>query len=145
MKKTLVALFILVSSMSLSAQNIDDDIKKFFKVSGTEASFRNVIPMMIDNFKQNPAFSAVPDEYWDEFTKEAEASYKELEAQIGEVYKKHFTSAEIKQLIAFYESPIGMKLVSQQPQIQAESYQLGSEWGRKLGEKVVKKMQEKKD
>ena len=100
---------------------------------------------MIENLKQNQAFSTIPEEFWTEFAKEAETSYKVLEEQIGEVYKKHFTSAEIKQLIAFYESPIGKKLVSEQPQIQTESYQLGTEWGRQLGEKVVKKIQEKKD
>ena len=145
MKKSLVVLFFLVSSMCLMAQNMDEDMKKFFKVSGTEASFKNIIPVMIENLKQNQAFSTIPEEFWTEFAKEAETSYKVLEEQIGEVYKKHFTSAEIKQLIAFYESPIGKKLVSEQPQIQTESYQLGSEWGRLLGEKVVKKIQEKKD
>ena len=145
MKKSLVVLFFLVSSMCLMAQNMDEDMKKFFKVSGTEASFKNIIPVMIENLKQNQAFSTIPEEFWTEFAKEAETSYKVLEEQIGEVYKKHFTSAEIKQLIAFYESPIGIKLVSEQPQIQTESYQLGTEWGRQLGEKVVKKIQEKKD
>lgn len=145
MKKSLVVLFFLVSSMCLMAQNMDEDMKKFFKVSGTEASFKNIIPVMIENLKQNQAFSTIPEEFWTEFAKEAETSYKVLEEQIGEVYKKHFTSAEIKQLIAFYESPIGKKLVSEQPQIQTESYQLGTEWGRQLGEKVVKKIQEKKD
>lgn len=145
MKKSLFVLFFLVSSMSMMAQNMDEDMKKFFIVSGTEASFKNIIPVMIENLKQNQAFSTIPEEFWTEFAKEAETSYKVLEEQIGEVYKKHFTSAEIKQLIAFYESPIGKKLVSEQPQIQTESYQLGTEWGRQLGEKVVKKIQEKKD
>lgn len=140
------ALLLSITTLThLSAQNIDDDMKTFFKVSGTEANFKNVIPTMIDNFKQNPAFGTIPDEFWTEFAKEAESSYKDLESQIGEVYKKHFTSAEIKQLIAFYESPIGKKYVEKQPLVLTDSYQLGSEWGRKLGEKVVAKIKEKKN
>jgi uncharacterized protein len=146
MKKMFFAfLMFIVSSFQVTAQSIDDDMKIFFKVSGTEATYKNVIPMMLNNFKGNPAFSTIPDEFWTDFEKEAQESYKDLENQISEVYKKHFTSAEIKQLIAFYESPIGQKLVEKQPLVLTDSYQIGSEWGRKLGEKVALKIQEKKN
>ena len=146
MKKTLCAfLLFVVTSVHITAQSIDDDMKTFFKVSGTEATYKNVIPLMLKSFKENPTFNTIPDEFWVDFEKEAQVSYKDLENQISEVYKKHFTSAEIKQLIAFYESPIGQKFVEKQPFILADSYQIGSEWGQKLGEKVALKLQEKKN
>ena len=146
MKKVLLAFYLFASSsFVLTAQSFDDDIKKFFEVSGTEASFKNIVPMMIDNFKQNPGFSAVPTEFWDDFSTEALTSFKELLGEMSAVYKKHFTHEDIKQMIVFYESPIGKKFVEKQPLVQSESYVLGSEWGKKLGEKVVCKIQEKKD
>ena len=145
MKKTVLALFLFVSAMQLSAQGTDPLMKKFFKASGSEASFKNVIILMMNNFKTNPAFATIPDEFWTEFAKEAEESYGEVEMKIAEVYQQHFTNDEIKQLIAFYESPIGKKLVQEQPAIQADSYKYGSEWGQKLGAKIVEKIQKKKD
>jgi hypothetical protein len=57
-------------------------------------------------------------------------------------YEKYFTHADIKELIRFYESPIGKKLISVQPKIMQECMVAGQEWGRKLGEKVAKKLQE---
>ena len=145
MKKLIFVLCLLVSTFASNAQSIDTDMKKFFEVSGTEASFKNIISLMMDNFKNTPAFASIPSEFWDDFSKEAQLSYQELQVELGEIYKKHFTSEEIKQFIAFYESPIGKKFVQEQPLIQSESYMISSEWGKKLGEKVVRKIQEKKD
>ena len=146
MKKTRSFLIFFVFSMSLSAQNIDADMKKLLEVSGTEANFKAIIPTMINSLKSNPAFAnTLPDEFWAEFAKEAENSYSELMVQIVEVYKKNYTSEDIKQLIVFYESPIGKKSVQKMPLIQNECFQLGTEWGRKLGGKVGEKIQKKKD
>lgn len=44
------------------------------------------------------------------------------------IYTKNFTKADIQQLIAFYQSPIGKKLVSSMPAITADSARIGQEW-----------------
>jgi len=41
-----------------------------------------------------------------------------------ELYKKHFTHDEIKDLINFYKSPIGVKLVNESKLIEAELYKI---------------------
>ena len=58
------------------------------------------------------------------------------------IYEKHFTHEELKQLIAFYESPIGKKLIKVQPQIMMESMAAGEEWGKKLVQKAMEKLRE---
>lgn len=131
--------------MSLSAQTIDPDMKKLLQVSGTEANFKNTISLITNSFKNNASFSSVPSDFWTEFAKEAEESYTELEKQIADVYKSHFSTDEIKQLIKFYESPIGKKYVQELPLIQSDSYKFGQEWGSKLGAKVISKLQPKKE
>ena len=40
------------------------------------------------------------------------------------VYEKHFTVAELKEVIAFYESPVGKKFVKQTPALMQESVSL---------------------
>jgi uncharacterized protein len=43
------------------------------------------------------------------------------------LYDKHFTEAELKDLIAFYKTPTGKKSLSVMPQLLAESMQLSGE------------------
>ncbi|MES2740925.1 MAG: DUF2059 domain-containing protein [Pseudomonadota bacterium] len=47
--------------------------------------------------------------------------FEEMEASVAPIYTKHFSTAEIGQLTAFYRSGIGMKMSSVMPQIMQES------------------------
>lgn len=88
-----------------------------------------------------PMFPKVPAQFWTDFFKEVKAD--ELVSKIVPIYGKYLTEAEIGELIKFYQSPIGQKLVSAQPMIMQESMVAGQQWGRELGERVVKRLQEK--
>ena len=61
----------------------------------------------------------------------------ELLQMIVPIYKKHVTHEEVKQLIVFYETPLGSRLISIQPALALESMIAGEEWGRRLGEQVA--------
>ena len=56
-----------------------------------------------------------------------------LIALVVPVYDKHYSDDEIKQLIAFYETPIGKRTVTEMPQVLAESQQVGSKYGETVG------------
>jgi hypothetical protein len=56
------------------------------------------------------------------------------------VYAKHFTVADLEQLIAFYNSPIGKKLLAEQGAMLAEMGQLGQAWGRNVATDVMRKL-----
>jgi hypothetical protein len=56
------------------------------------------------------------------------------------IWAKYYTREDVKQLIVFYESPLGRKLVSVQPQIMAESMAAGATWGEALGAKIDAKL-----
>ena len=49
----------------------------------------------------------------------------ELIAEIIPLYARHFTAAEIKQLAAFYKTPVGVKMISTMPKVMNESMQIG--------------------
>jgi hypothetical protein len=49
---------------------------------------------------------------------------EELFAEIAPLYSRHFTVAEIKQMSAFYKTPVGKKMLSLTPQIMSESMQI---------------------
>ncbi len=48
----------------------------------------------------------------------------EMGAAIVPLYARHFSVGEIEQMTAFYQSPVGAKMLSVMPQLMAESMQL---------------------
>ena len=60
--------------------------------------------------------------------------------QIIPIYHRHLSHAEIRELIAFYESPIGRKTISVMPQVVGESMQAGQRWGLALGPELQRRI-----
>jgi hypothetical protein len=50
---------------------------------------------------------------------------------LSPIYDRHFTAEELDQLIAFYQTPLGAKLLREMPAIAAESAQAGQELARR--------------
>jgi uncharacterized protein len=48
------------------------------------------------------------------------------------IYANHFTHAEIKQLLAFYRSDLGKKVINKLPLVMSESIEVGKTWGSSL-------------
>ena len=146
MKKVISILVLLVAFSSFSFAQTDTKyaktLQKMFKVSGSEQTYATATTQMLGVFrKQYPDVDA---EIWDEFEKEFEkTSLKDLTELLTPVYQKHFTQAELKELIKFYESPIGKKLAEKTPFIMQESMEVGQKWGTKIGQDFVEKMKEK--
>lgn len=60
--------------------------------------------------------------------------------QIIPVYHKHFTHPEIRELLAFYQTPIGRKAILVLPQVVQESMVAGQRWGQALGPEIEKRI-----
>ncbi|MGL6555255.1 DUF2059 domain-containing protein [Aeromonas dhakensis] len=52
-------------------------------------------------------------------------SWPAMSAEVAAIYRKHFTEAELKELIAFYQSPVGKKSLDTMPAIFQESSLVG--------------------
>ena len=115
-----------------------EDIRKLLVLTGSGKLGVQTMNMMIQTFKRtNPE---VPQKFWDEFAREVKED--ELVDLVIPIYDKHYTHDEIKQLIEFYESPVGQKSIRVMPQIVQESQAAGQRWGRELALKVQKRLQE---
>jgi len=116
------------------------DIKRMIHLSGAGHLGNRIMNQMISAFKHG--MPQVPEKFWTDIT--AEIDPNEMVEMAVPCYEEHFTHDEIKELIKFYESPIGKKMVSVIPHISQECTLKGQEWCRKLGEKVAEKLQEQK-
>ena len=85
------------------------------------------------------ALPQVKEAFWNEFRKELSAD--ELVKLIIPLYDKHLTHPEIKELIKFYETPVGKKMIAVMPAITAESMQAGQQWGMDIAMRAKRKIE----
>jgi hypothetical protein len=64
----------------------------------------------------------------------------ELSNDVAKAYASRFTEPELKELLAFYKSPIGRKATAEEPQVIDASAALILQWGAKFSEEVISKM-----
>jgi len=61
---------------------------------------------------------------------------KEIGEQMARIYASDFTEPELKDLAAFYKSPLGQKLLSQEPQSISASMNFMQQWAQSFSEEV---------
>ena len=139
------ALAAIISVASIAADDSDNtkaaakraDIRRIMEVTGAAKLGLQIMNQMIAVFNQDSA--EIPDKFWEDFM--AEVDPNDLVELTIPIYEKHFSHDEIKQMLAFYETPLGRKLIETQPALMRDSLTVGQEWGRALGEKAAKKLQ----
>jgi hypothetical protein len=137
-KKSIFAvLFLFASVTGVFCQTKEQDIMKLLEVSGTREIGIQTFAMIIEYFKTT--FTTVPDVYWDKIYEKSDLN--EFITMMVPLYDKYYTHEDIKGLIAFYESPLGQKMVQVSPEMNAESMALGQAWGTKLAEEIIADMQ----
>lgn len=56
------------------------------------------------------------------------------------IYASHFTEQELKDILAFYQSPLGKKVVAEEPKALDESMSSAGKWADALSEQVIGSM-----
>ena len=138
MKKLVFILFLAVgiNAFGVFGQTKTDDILRLLRISGTSSIADQMMEAMIPQFQQ--IVPGIPSVFWERFREKLD-----IEALIYEcvpAYNRNFTHDEIKQLIAFYESPIGKRLVEVTPLINQETMAIGQRWGEQLGLDIVNEL-----
>ncbi|HEY8334994.1 MAG TPA: DUF2059 domain-containing protein [Tardiphaga sp.] len=61
---------------------------------------------------------------------------KEIGEQMARIYASDFTEQELKDLVTFYKSPLGQKLLAQEPQSISASMNYMQQWAQQFAEEV---------
>ena len=138
-----LVLALVGSAFSQTSQQTNEeakraDIRRLLKLTGAGDLGKQVATQMLGQFQH--AQPGVPKKFWEEFAKEIDPD--KLAELTVPIYARHLSHDDVKQLIAFHESPIGKKLIKVQPLIMQESMLAGQKWGAELGEKVARKLVE---
>ena len=144
MKRTILAglaVLCLLAANPLQAQEAntkEQDIRKLMELTGATELADQIMDQMIVALDQEGTDKT----FWDSLR--AEIDTQELLRKTMPIYDKHFTHDDIKGLIAFYQTPLGSKLIEKLPAITQESMTIGMEWGEEVAGKVIAKLEERK-
>jgi len=61
----------------------------------------------------------------------------ELVAEAAKFYAARFSEQELKEIVAFFRSPVGKKMVVQEPQALDETFNYVQQWAPRVGEAVM--------
>jgi hypothetical protein len=135
MKKLLFAVAFTFAAQLSIAQTADSAVKKdavrLLELSGANAQYEVAINQIVKN---------VPAEKQAEFRKEIVASMKGLTEKVADIYVAEFTHDDIKNMIKYYESPVGKKAASKTGVIAEKAQEIGMEWAQTLQPIVMKYM-----
>lgn len=122
-----------------------EDTRRLLEVTGAlkagQAMSEAVVTQMVETLKQArpdvpaAAFNIVADEVNKTIQEEMTTKDGFVDLMVG-VYHKYFTHPEIRELLAFYQSPIGRKAGSLAPTMSREGFTVGQRWGQALGPKI---------
>lgn len=144
MKMKKLGFFLLMLSFPFWSigQNTPKEKKvvELVKVMGGGDIAKQVMGSLITSFKT--VYTEVPEEFWDDFVKEVDS--REIENMLVPIYLKYYSEKELDDMIAFYKSPTGKKMIESMPGVMQESMEVGKAWGAKLAERVMYKLNKKK-
>ena len=120
---------------------------EIIKVTGATALFTPLIPGVIEQAKnlflqQNPALGKDLNEITAQMRTDLAPRFEELTAEMARLYAMHFTEAELKEVLAFYKTPVGIKLIAEQPKVGEEGLKFAQDWANKLSDQVLAKMRD---
>lgn len=114
-------------------------------MKGATNYFQPIIPGVIEQDKnmllqQNPMLQKDLNALALQLRTEFSSRISELMDGAARTYASHFTEAELKDILAFYKSPVGRKTIEEDPKTIDQSLKLAQEWSIKFSEEVLARM-----
>lgn len=137
-----LALFAFAAPAAAQDGEYRQQLTKMLDKSGALASADVIMDQLIPAIKQITA-KEVPADFWDGFRAKWNRKTKDKLVEIYvPIYKKYLTLADLKQIVAFYESPVGKKLAAATPSMTSEGMQAGQQLGMEIAREMMQEMQQ---
>ena len=125
---------------SFAQDNVKEaHIRQLMNMMGSGQLGVQVVKNIIASYKKQ--MPDVDPKFWDDFVNDVKPD--DLVNLVVPIYAKYFTDDDIKGMMAFYNSPVGKKLIANLPLITQESMQVGGAWGKQLSDKIMQRLKEK--
>lgn len=114
-----------------------NNIKRLLEITNMRSLSRQILNQVFVAMKGQ--YPQVPQKFWDTFM--AEIKPDDMINEFIPLYSKYFSNEEIKQMIAFYQTPLGQKTLSVMPQLSSESTAIGLRYGKEAAARAIKKLE----
>jgi uncharacterized protein len=139
----LIALSAATAAVAQTTQSANFSLARDVVVaSGATRAFEGVIPSILQQslsvfLQQNPDLGKDLSETVKGMAPDFEKRVSEIVDIVASVYATRFSEAELKDILNFYRSASGKKLVAQLPSVLEESFVKTQEWSAKISEQIV--------
>jgi uncharacterized protein len=149
MKKLIAVTLVLLFTISIQASEERDTkvVYELFETAKMSTVYQQTIEKMIETqTQQNPELIPIKDtmlKFLDKYM-----GWESIKKDMAKIYMRHFTDDELKELIAFYKTPIGQKTAILTPVLTAEGAKFGQqrveEHKAEFTQMILDKLKEKK-
>ncbi|UUC46855.1 DUF2059 domain-containing protein [Flavobacterium cerinum] len=135
MKKIVLTFaFVLAAQIGMAQTNdaFKKDVLKVIEVTGSASQMK---------IAKDQILKMIPKEKQAAFLVEFDASLPSLYEKIANVYMQEYTHDDVKQILKFYETPVGKKMTEKAGVIAEKNMAASQEWGSSLQGMMMKYMQ----
>lgn len=134
MKKILLTIaLVFFAQLSFAQDAFKMDVLNLIQKSGAAGPMKSA---------KDQIMTAVPEDKKAIFSKEFDATLPSLYDKMAKVYMETYTHQDIKDMLKFYESPIGKKMAEKSGELATKSMAAGQEWGMELQSVMMKYIQQ---
>lgn len=117
-------------------------VKTLMDKSGSLSAADTMMDQMIPALTKM-APQEIPASFWSGFRQKWEAKSREKLVDIyTPIYRKYFTLSEIREMISFYETPVGQKLATSLPAITREGFAAGQQLGEEIAAEMIRELRQ---
>ena len=99
-------------------------------ITAAQAADQAVLAMEAGLPAQRASNPRIPAVFWDRFAERVRTRRAEFVELLVPIYDQRFSPAELRDLLAFYQSPLGLRLLTR------DAMMAGQKWGMRLGAEI---------
>lgn len=116
--------------------------RQLIVIKGGAPLYELVIPGVIEQAKNiflqsNPMLQKDLDATAAALRTEFEPKKAELLNEVARLYAARFTEPELKEVLAFYQTPVGKKMIAEEPKVIDQSMTMAQNWGNQFSDEVM--------
>jgi uncharacterized protein len=123
---------VLVSQFGMAQDAFKQDVLKVLIATGSAAQME---------LAKDQVMGSITEDKKDDFSKDFDALLPSLYDKMAKVYMEIYTHEEVKQILKFYDSPVGKKMTAKSSELTQKNMDVAQEWGLELQGIMMQYMQ----
>ena len=116
--------------------------RELVELKGGAGMFDPIVANVVEQTKgallqTNPQLSKDLNDVSTQLRNEFAPRRAELISEAGRLYAVAFTEAELKDMVTFYKSPLGKKMLEREPVVLDQTFNFMQQWAPRVGEEVM--------